>query len=183
MAIPEWMRDVYNNTFLSIYTQQSWADLAVWERFLKQYEPAHIIELGTFNGGMSVFLLAQAKRRGLGFHTFDNVKRFATERYLTSELEHYFTKADIFDAIGTAQVLEHIDRPDPIVLLCDNGNKPREVATFRPHLQPGDFLAVHDWGVEIAAHEMKPHEEGLERILWADCEEAKSVTRFWRVID
>jgi hypothetical protein len=44
----------------------------------------------------------------------------------------------------------------PMMLWCDNGNKPLEVEIYSPHLQKGDVLAVHDWGKEIFPKDIPP---------------------------
>jgi len=33
-------------------------------------------------------------------------------------------------------------------VLCDGGDKPRELAVFAKHLKPGDLIAAHDCGTE-----------------------------------
>jgi hypothetical protein len=44
-------------------------------------------------------------------------------------------------------------------------------------LEPGDFLAVHDWGQEIRAEDIPPE---FEPLLLRECEQVSRKTRFFR---
>jgi hypothetical protein len=126
-------------TFLGVNCSQSWADFQLWENLLTAHpELRSIVELGTGEAGFSRFLHIQAEARGLEFATFDRVR-------MDRHRQPGFRKLDIFDKPG-AVVSSFVH---PVVLFCDNGDKPREVATFAPHLQPGDLLVVHDYGTEF----------------------------------
>ena len=46
-------------------------DLALWEAFLRRHRVGSIIELGTWEGGMSLYLAHQCKYRGGQFVTVD----------------------------------------------------------------------------------------------------------------
>ncbi len=100
-------------------------DLMVWELVLnKNPQVTGIVELGTFQGGFSWFLDAQARARGIEFRTYD---------ILIPEVEPPgFRQLDIY---------RYSDQVDlggryPIALFCDGGNKPRELALFPAALRP-----------------------------------------------
>lgn len=144
-------------TFLGTNCSQSWADLQLWEMLLNEHpELRSIVELGTGEAGFSRYLHLQAEARGLCFHTFDRIRM---DRHRQSG----FHKLDIF--ANPAKVAARLRHPG--VLFCDNGDKIREVQVFGPFLEPGDLLAVHDWGTEIFAKHVKEpfvpiHEEWWE---------------------
>jgi hypothetical protein len=50
---------------------------------------------------------------------------------------------------GRKIIEELIVESGTTILCCDNGDKPREFATFAPVLKPGDLIAVHDWNLEV----------------------------------
>jgi cephalosporin hydroxylase len=170
--------DVYNRTLFGVPTYQGWADLHVWELFLNQCADIKlIIELGTGNGGLAVFLRAQATQRGMRFVTFD------TQRY-----------KDVL-SIGNAYVIEDILQSHPpilmsllnsknayrpLVLYCDNGHKTKEFNKYAPLIKPYDYIGVHDWGAEIASTEAEPSLHLLYPIMHKESEEVHSRTRFWR---
>jgi hypothetical protein len=66
--------------------------------------------------------------------------------------------------------------PKPLVLFCDNGDKPREWQLYVPLLSTGDFAAIHDWGTEFHEHNLIPSPEPF---MQAECESISSMTRFF----
>jgi hypothetical protein len=44
--------------------------------------------------------------------------------------------------------------PGPLLLICDNGDKPRELALYAPGLRVGDCIVTHDYAEEGAAGEV-----------------------------
>lgn len=126
------------STYCGRKAVQWWVDFLLWENLLNLHpEVEGIVELGTGDGGFSLYLFHQAAERGIGFVTFD---------IETSEYEPPgFYCSDIFaDVEGISMLLDRAT-----ILHCDDGDKPRELATFAPHLQPGSLCVVHDWGIEV----------------------------------
>jgi hypothetical protein len=120
---------------------QTWNDLEVWEIVLNEFPEDHfqwIIELGTFEGGMSFYLYAQAWARRMRFFTVDkkNPRNFVP----------CFTNTDIRKGLP-AHWKFHMESPG--ILFCDNGNKPAEVYHYHNSLHRESLLAVHDWGTEF----------------------------------
>ena len=158
--------------------QQTWYDLPLWEHFLNEYPCRSIVELGTGQGGMAVFFAMQALARGMKFRTFDREPLTAmSTREVLATLGADWHLIDIFDRPEIVRAVLR-EFPHPIVLFCDDGNKPREFQTFAPSLVSGDLVAVHDWNAEIRAEDIRP---ALPMILQEECEATNSVTRFFRV--
>ena len=173
-------------TFMHCKATQYWTDLALWERFLNSCsEIKAVIELGTEECGLSLFLALQAYQRGMEFRTFahqwvDNL-RTALARLL--RLEEHFIRGNLFSEAGGELVkLLHGGLPHPILLFCDDGDKPRELREFVPHLLPGDYVGVHDWGTEIGQAHVDIFGDSLEPLWWDEWEKAGSITRFMKVV-
>jgi cephalosporin hydroxylase len=170
--------DLRMPSFAGIPFQQGWGDLEIWEHFLHNYPCRSIVELGTGQGGMAIFFATQAHVRGARFSTFDREQLYgdAAARAL-GRLGAHRHLVDVFERADYVRgVIEAQDTP--VVLFCDNGDKPREVRTFAPSLSRGDYLAVHDWNAEIRASDMPP---GLEELMGPACDAVGSITRFFRV--
>lgn len=136
---------------------QWWADLYMWERLLNEHPEAQVIvELGSGTRGLSLFLLHQAEARGLGFVTFDR-------EFFSGPLVPGFNLIDIFEEPG--RVLPRIEQPG-VVLLCDNGDKPRELAVFGSRLRPGSLCVIHDWGDEATEADLPPNLTLAHHDLW-----------------
>jgi cephalosporin hydroxylase len=165
-------------TYMGVYMGQQWSDLELWERFFNLYPVRCAVELGTSNGGFTLFMANQALRLGIPFHTFDNQAFIKLDVPLARTLPIQFHHVDLFG--DGADVLAGIlADPDnhPLVLFCDDGDKPREWRTFGPLLGAGDYIAVHDYGSEFM-----PGDVGTlpVRPLMADrC--ARSITRWYEI--
>lgn len=127
-------------SFAGVPMAQQWVDLIVWEGVLNDNPGvAGIVEIGTFKGGFSLYLAAQAQARGLFFRTYDV---FPPEVKVPG-----FVKLDVFaysDDVGS-----HLRQHDPLILFCDGGNKGREIKTFSKYLSPKSLIMVHDWETEF----------------------------------
>lgn len=122
-------------------------DLNAWVGFQSKHFVKSLLELGTGSGAFSLWL----KSRYPNFLTIDNA-------YPYHDIEE-FLLLDIFAEKKTIKkIIEKMERP--FLLYCDNGDKPREVREFTDSLQRGDFLAVHDYCVEIKNTDI-PHDYEL----------------------
>lgn len=151
-------------TFMGHRMDQEWADINIWEHFFVENPIKTFIEIGTGNGGLSIYFALQCYQRGIQFHTFDNQNWIDYDEPLPASLrmKQAFHHIDIFsDADQVISVIEN--SPKPLAIFFDDGDKPREWRMFGPHTAPGDYLIVHDWGTEFF-----PSDIGnipLERIL------------------
>lgn len=98
-----------------------------------------VVELGTQNGGFTIFLSERFKH----VFTFDNKAFRATLVAFKDHPNITFTERDIFSK--PEMIAQLIKRPGRTLLLCDNGNKIREVDTFAPYLKQGDIIMAHDY--------------------------------------
>ena len=180
-----WMLSQRNTSFLGTRTTQRWVDFLVWEKLLNKYEEMQtIIELGTGRGAFSLYLLLQALQREMMFYTFDRRSvHEATKKHVAVSLQltyHCYCE-DVFGE-GLQTIKNLLDEPSmhPLILFCDNGDKPREFRTFAPLLSPGDIIGVHDWTEEFGPEDAVSMEHLLTPIFHEECEAVKSITRFWQ---
>lgn len=117
-----------------------------WSYAMEIYPPARIIEIGTYNGGFTIAIGVHAHQIGARVVTYDVAKapdaRFAA---LAKFLEIEFRTANVWDV--EAEIAQLIASPGVSYVLCDGGNKPRELSTFGRYLKPGDVIAAHDYMV------------------------------------
>ncbi|MFI5421729.1 MAG: hypothetical protein ACHQ1H_12240 [Nitrososphaerales archaeon] len=123
---------------------QYWEDLELWERVLNDYpDMKWIVELGTWEGGMSFYLYGQAYARKMFFSTID-IKD-------PEKLVPLFVNYNVHDGFP-----KHITYPIkyPGILFCDNGDKPEEVKMYSQIVNPESIIAVHDWGTEFIPNDI-----------------------------
>lgn len=157
-------------TFGGIDTSQLWVDFFLWERLLNLLpETRAVLELGTNGGGFSLYLQSQCDIRGMEFHTFDSTSPIAEDKLHNFHEMHIFLERreviDIMNSFG-----------GPIILLCDNGNKQRELETFSGRMPDGSVVAVHDWGTEILPEHIP---DWLDEIMGEFCDTIGSATRLF----
>jgi hypothetical protein len=143
----------------------------VWELVLNNNpQVSGIVELGTYAGGFSWFLDAQARARGISFRTYDIIEP-DVEPPGFERLDFYRYPEKVW--LGQP----HVPR-DPVALLCDGGNKPRELKMFPPMCAEGSVILVHDWGTETLPSDVP---DFLEELYGEFCDSVGSVTRVFRM--
>jgi hypothetical protein len=115
---------------------QTRADEQAWDKFVELAAPRAVLEFGTGSGVFSKQLAEKVD----WFTTLD-IREPAVATPGFRRLSVWDDEEEILTLIRGA--------PRPFVLFCDNGNKRLEVAKYAPALRVGDYLAVHDLGVEI----------------------------------
>ena len=155
-------------TFAGVAVAQYWVEFILWETLLNERRYNAIVEIGTLDGGFSLYLHSQAALRKMGFRTYD-------VRFPAREIPGFHRK-DVF--ADEADVGEHLWRTDPVIVLCDGGNKPRELKTFSRYVTGSSTLVVHDWGTEMLRKDI-PSNVYMVHEEW--CEELGSASRCFRV--
>lgn len=174
-----YMKDSKNTLFLGIPIAQWHADLWLWEKFFSTHRIKSLIEFGTGSGGLSLFFLLQSMQHHFRFNSFDIARPAALDEPIGKvlNLKSHFTQGDIMVKLHNV-IVELITKSEhPILLYCDNGNKPLEVKTYTTYLLKDDFVAVHDWGVEFTRKNVPI---SLELIPFREVTVIDSYTRWMR---
>lgn len=172
----------YAVPFCGVQASQTWHDLLLWEMFFNEHTEVNgLIELGSGNGGLSLFFAMQCYQREIEFNTFDNQNFVNTRSNLGRLLGmgSKFTQTNVFGA--GREIIErliHTDSLHPLILFCDNGNKPREFAEFGGLLRSGDYIAAHDYGVEFFDHDAMAFP--VTPIQLDECIKLNSITRWYQ---
>ena len=201
-ALGDLGRQVFGTWFLGIPMVQWWTDMTVWERVFNGRGPMldgrpetankpalkTLVELGSGRGAMSAYLLLQCVQRGITYYGFDHV---ATQIGPTPvgkllDIDRHIVTGDLWSDQNSGVLRKIIAEPanHPLLLFCDNGNKPREFATFGPLLQAGDIIAVHDWANEFTEGDVPAAMRERLRRLYApeiDLMAGGVLTRWWDV--
>lgn len=161
-VLPEGIR---HSTFIGVPMWQWPVEIVVWEYFMREIKEkiARIVELGTFHGGLSLYLWLWARSLGIDYVGFDKIRpsildtRFGKLSVGSYYFDECFNVVDIH-ASRIYRIDELISSVDNTLLVCDDGNKRLEVWNYGANLRPGSYLAVHDWMAEI-----KPEDISLEK--------------------
>jgi hypothetical protein len=132
-------------------TGHTWLELMTLEAVLDAASPETVIELGTANGHFTMYLATWARLNGAKLATVDRDMQWIDRRVLR-ELDRWrfpVIIGDCFEAATIAKVTRLIRRPGRTLLICDNGDKEREVQVYGGLLKPDDIIVVDDWGDEV----------------------------------
>lgn len=189
-------RSVFGTWFLGVPMVQWLADMTIWEMLftdphkqLNRQPLKYIIELGQGWGAMSAYLLMQATQRGAGYIGVDHILPHfgSTPIGQLLKLNEHSLPGDLWSEQSSGKLRSIMADPNnhPLLLFCDNGDKPREFRTFAPWLHVGDAVAVHDFGNEFddasIPAEMVPR---IKRLFAAECDNMPGgvLTRWWEVV-
>lgn len=117
--------------------------IPAWSYAMEKYPPARIIEIGTYAGGFITALALHAWWIGATVISYDIARPHERVVQLAAKLGVTFATADVWTRVE--EIGRIIASPGRTFVLCDGGNKPRELATFATFLKPGDVIAAHDY--------------------------------------
>ena len=162
--------------FLGIRQQHSYNLYYHFDKIITGSNLQKFIEIGTGNGAMSLFLGLYAFQRNTSLWTFDKQER--GDLHLAKPFFDLLRIQMILGDVFTQR--DHIAafvKDSPTFIFCDNGDKIKEVAYFKPILSSGSIIAVHDYPKEIG----KSHVDstGLIPVKEKDWPEMK--TMVWKV--
>ena len=123
-------------------------DMAFVESLLSEHQEwKYVVELGTGSGLATVWLGTAMKLRDGVVYTWDQ------NRPKPFYLRHWphgvvFRHGDIYEGPEVEIIREHVSRPNTIVI-CDGGDKTRELEMYAPYLADGNGIMCHDWASEV----------------------------------
>jgi len=179
------VRYLWGTYFLGIQSVQYWSDFMVWDKFLSAHpEIGSMVELGTGRGGLSLYLYLEAIQREFPFLTFDTAPAEACQTPVAKlvGMSSVCITGDIFGDCHKRIITLLTSPTQPVMLFCDDGDKPKEFRTFVPYLKPGSLIAVHDWSTEFGSDDTLPVKDMVEETFVAESEAIGSMTRFYRRI-
>lgn len=169
-------------TFLGKRMAQTELAIPLWEKIIKGVDFKRIIEIGTFHGGFSIYLLLLTYGQFKDFYTFDiiNWRDYDHSPRIKNalKLDSHFEQKDVFKRIDYISWL--IKQKGVTILFCDGGDKEKEFNTFSPFLKKGDIIAVHDWLTEVHPENLNDL-NSFEEMLPEECDK-EGMTRFFRKI-
>lgn len=130
---------------------------AAFVQLLLDCPPVQIVEIGGGSGQWTMCLASLAGSR-VAIYSFDT--RVMLRPFIPQVTWRTVSCWSVEEEIAALIAL-----PGPTLLLCDGGNKVREVNTFARHLKPGDVIASHDYSPT-----RQEFQEITRHQIWAHCE-------------
>lgn len=155
-----------HSSFFGCFAQQNHEAFLSINDLLNFYDFRNIIEIGTHDCGLSILLSLYCLNSKIGtvcenekepvlyknhthhknhrnFYTFDIEERDLGSISLIKKMGAEFFKKDCFEF--EKEIGELIKKNGRTLILCDGGDKPKEVNTFSKYLKKGDVIMGHDF--------------------------------------
>ena len=148
-------------------SSQGFAAFKLLEHFIVYDKIEYVVEIGSQKGGMSVFLanMAGASEQFL-FHTFEINKN---QDWYNREVEgvgHWFEKLETISPYiksfegnifsqGMYNHIKEISSNYKALIICDGGDKIKELEMYSSVLKPGDTIMAHDFPDERGYAEIR----------------------------
>jgi hypothetical protein len=124
---------LYNN----VPAMQHPDTFAVFAEFFNENKFHHVIEIGTAYGGLALFMHEQSKLHGFTFRTYD-ITPLVPPPPFDQRIGSCFDAPHEQDIINTLM-------DGKCLLLCDGGNKAREVRYFARYMNFNSVIMAHDY--------------------------------------
>lgn len=147
MTLPHEFRSIGAIWPVGIPVSQSWADIGMLMQLVHEQRITFVFEVGAHRGGLtSLFLMRALVQRGF---------RYAGVEIDASLLDPSIPPDAVRIGDAWSQDMINVahgmllDSPGPCLILCDGGDKPKELRLYAPLLRSGDWIAAHDYGTEV----------------------------------
>ena len=127
--------------------QQNNTIFSYFPGFFQQHEFDHVVEIGTSEGGFSLYLHDLSQLHGFTFRTYD------VENKLHETPPFDFRHKSAWDGEGFDEIVDTIELPGKVLLVVDGGDKPKEINLYSPFLKTNDIVICHDYAPTKAYHE------------------------------
>lgn len=140
-----WSRNSHRRMF-GLPSQQTAASMVLYEQLCREFRQSikWIHEVGTGDGGLSLWFAVWAKLNDIPFDTVDIVRSNPKTAECIRALGGMAWTSDAFTFTP-----KKIPKVITGLLFLDGGDKPRELREFAPLTAPGTLILVHDYGEEI----------------------------------
>lgn len=130
---------------LGVSCSLTWLDVGAIMHIIQVRHIRNIVEIGIEHGGLSAYLAAYCAVTGADYYGIDitlNPMDPRAQRVMGATFEQRDAWApETVDRVRTWIAA----RPTPTLIICDGGDKPKELHLYAPLLRPGDVLIGHDY--------------------------------------
>ena len=150
---------------LGIPTSLSWYDIGALLHLIGAIRPGFVLEIGAQYGGLSCLLASYSRHVSMIYIGIDCTIE-QVHRAVWAEDREYLLERDAWDAATVDEVRGWMNAaPPPCLIICDGGDKARDLHTYAPLLRDGDVIMAHDYPKEIGNDDFVGLPEALQ---WFD---------------
>lgn len=132
--------------------------------FLQNVKPKTIVEIGTYEGGLSILFQLHSLYFNSKFVTYD-IKDYISNKKIFDLLKIDIRFSDVFKQETIDEIISLINLDGTTVLFCDGGNKIKEFNFFARYLKKGDYILAHDYASSVENFNLN-----IKGKIWNSCE-------------
>jgi len=127
-------------------TQQNHRIFDYFPAFFEKEQFDTVIEIGTSEGGLSLYVHELSKEYNFTFCTYDIKNHMG----ITPPFD--FREKSAWDGEGYNEIIQALQSDKKVLLLTDGGDKVKEFHLYAPHLKAHDFIMTHDYAPSKEFH-------------------------------
>lgn len=144
-----------------------WEYNIVGQTMLENPQIKGIVEIGTGCGGLTMLLGLWGVRCNIPVITYETIHAlYQPVEHVLEKLDVQIYNKDCFDKHDQAFIEQYIELNNPVYLVCDGGDKQKEIKTYAPLVAKGGLVSGHDWECEIFPKEIIPFMESQGFAPW-----------------
>jgi len=131
---------------LGVSCSLTWLDLGAIAHILQVAQIRTVLEIGVEHGGLAVWLEAYGYYTGCTYHGIDITLNALHTKVRDDMAGSMIEQYDAWESATVAKMGAFLAEKDaPALIICDGGNKPKELHLYAPLLRSGDVLIGHDY--------------------------------------
>lgn len=153
---------------LGVSSSITWLDLGAIAHIIQTAHIRMVLEIGVEHGGLSAWLMAYGRYNDIAYRGID-ITLNALQTRVGMVDRSVFVERDAWTAEAVADANSWlVSQPAPALIICDGGNKPKELHLYAPLLRDGDVMVGHDYHNEYGDAEIADVGADQVRTDWLD---------------
>ena len=156
---------------LGVSCSVTWLDLGAIAHILQIAGIRAVLEIGVEHGGLAAYLSAYCRATSTCTYLGIDITLNALAPFVRETIGPMILERDAWSDATVQEVAQWLAvAPSPALIICDGGNKPKELKLYAPLLRHGDVLIGHDYHNEYGDDALVGMPESVEQVRpdWLD---------------
>ncbi len=130
---------------LGVSCSVTWLDLGAIAHIIQIAHIRTVLEIGVEHGGLSAWIMAYGRYNNVAYRGID-ITLNALQTQVGIVDRSAFVERDAWTNEAVEDARGWLERqPAPALIICDGGDKPKELHLYAPLLRDGDVMIGHDY--------------------------------------
>ena len=131
---------------LGVSSSLTWYDLGAIAHILQTAHIRAVLEIGVEHGGLSAYLSAYCRATSACTYLGIDITLNALAPFVRETIGPMILTRDAWSIHTIEEIGQWLAvAPSPALIICDGGDKPKELHLYAPLLRDGDIMIGHDY--------------------------------------